>query len=41
MKKGRREGGEMRKGDTEMVPGKEGEQVDGDVVAWTVVTRNK
>ena len=41
MKRGGREGREMRKGEMEMVLGKDSEQVDEDVMGWTVVTRNK
>ena len=41
MKKGKREGWELRKGRTENVPGKGREQVDEVVMVWTVVMRNK
>ena len=33
------EGGEMRKGEMEMVPGREGEQVDEDATGWVEVRR--
>ena len=39
MKKGRREGGEMKKGEAEMVSGRESEQVDEDETGWVEVRR--
>ena len=39
MKKGRREGGEIRKGEMEMVRGRKSEQVAENVTAWVEVRR--
>ena len=41
MKKGGRERRETRKGETEVVPGRESEQVDEDVTGWVEVWRTR